>query len=191
MKPWPESIHIALPAWVGQAVDVDRAYPTEEERVALAVHLASENVRHGTGGPFGAAIFNAATGALVGLGINLVTTRRNCALHAEMVAFMVAQGRVGSHTLHLPGGASHDLATSCEPCAMCLGAVLWSGVRRVLSAATREDAIALGFDEGPVFPESIRYLEAREIQFVRGLHRETARAVMERYVALGGTVYNG
>jgi len=191
MQPWPNSIHIPLPDWVAHAVDATRCYPTDEDRVALAVHLASENVRHATGGPFGAAVFETGTGRLVGIGVNLVTTHRNCALHAEMVAFMVAQARVGSHTLHVPDGPSHDLATSCAPCAMCLGGVLWSGVRRVLSAATRDDAIALGFDEGPVFPESIRYLEDRDIRFVGGLHRADARAVMERYVAQGGAVYNG
>jgi tRNA(Arg) A34 adenosine deaminase TadA len=191
MTPWPESIQIPLPDWVGQIIDLDRSYPTDQERVGLAVQLASENVQHGSGGPFGAAIFQSETGLLVGVGVNLVTTRQNCTLHAEMVAFMVAQGRLGSHTLHLPGGPSHDLATSCEPCAMCLGGVLWSGVRRVLSAATRADAIALGFDEGPVFPESIDYLEARGIAFMGGFHRPEARQVMERYVALGGAVYNG
>lgn len=191
MIPWPTQLQISLPAWVSEAVDADRTYPTDEERVAVAVSLAGENVRRCTGGPFGAAVFETATGRLVGVGVNLVTTARNCALHAEMVAFMVAQARIGCHTLHQPGGPAHDLATSCEPCAMCLGGVLWSGVRRVLSAATREDAIALGFDEGPVFPESIRYLEDRGISFVGGLHRAEARAVMEEYVRRGGVVYNG
>lgn len=191
MQPWPVQIAFALPEWVAGVVDPDRPYPTDAERVELAVRLAAENVRQATGGPFGAAIFESASGRLIGVGVNLVTTRKNCTLHAEMVAFMVAQARVGSHTLHQPGGPAHDLATSCEPCAMCLGGVLWSGVRRVLSAATREDAIGLGFDEGPVFAESFRYLEDREIEFVGGLHRDEARAVMAGYVRAGGAVYNG
>ncbi|MDZ4674575.1 MAG: nucleoside deaminase [Gemmatimonadota bacterium] len=191
MTPWPTEIQIALPGWVAGLVDPDRHYSSDSERVEVAVRLAAENTRHGTGGPFGAAIFESESGRLVGVGVNLVTTRMNCTLHAEMVAFMVAQARVGSHTLDLPDGPAHDLATSCDPCAMCLGGVLWSGVRRVLSAASREDALSLGFDEGPVFPESIAYLEARGIEFVRGLHREEARVAMARYMADGGPVYNG
>jgi tRNA(Arg) A34 adenosine deaminase TadA len=73
---------------------------------------------------------------------------------------------------------------------MCIGATLWSGVRRVLCGATRDDAMALHFDEGPVFPESYRYLEARGIAFVRGVLREEARAVLELYRERGGKVYN-
>jgi len=191
MTPWLREVRILLPGWVDDVVDPAGRYQSDEDKVGVAVRLAAENVRRREGGPFGAAVFEAASGRLVGLGINLVTTRHNCALHAEMVAFMVAQAAVGSHTLRLPDGPVHELATSCEPCAMCLGAVLWSGVTRVLSAASREDALALGFDEGPVFAESYRYLEERGISFTRGLQRAEARAVMEQYVAQGGAVYNG
>jgi tRNA(Arg) A34 adenosine deaminase TadA len=73
---------------------------------------------------------------------------------------------------------------------MCLGAILWSGVRRVVTGAAREDATRLGFDEGPVFPESYRYLEARGIRFDRHLLREEAREVLEEYRRRGGIVYN-
>jgi len=81
--------------------------------------------------------------------------------------------------------------TSCEPCAMCLGATLWSGVRRLVFGATRDDAAKLEFDEGPVFPESYKYLEARGIEIVRGMLHDEAAAVLERYRALNGAIYNG
>ena len=115
----------------------------------------------------------------------------NCTLHGEMVAFMMAQVRLGSFTLNASHLPSHELFTSCEPCAMCLGATLWSGVRRVVYAAGREDASMLRFDEGPVFPASYRYLEERGITIVRNLLRDEAVAVLERYRAKSGTIYNG
>jgi tRNA(Arg) A34 adenosine deaminase TadA len=74
---------------------------------------------------------------------------------------------------------------------MCLGALLWSGVGRVVTGATGDDARSAGFDEGPVFPESYAYLERRGVEFVRGVRRDEARAVLESYVQRGGTVYNG
>jgi len=74
---------------------------------------------------------------------------------------------------------------------MCLGATLWSGVRRIVSAAGRDDAMALGFDEGPVFPESWRYLEAQGIALEHGLLAAEAAAVMRRYRDGNGLVYNG
>ncbi|HET9276243.1 MAG TPA: hypothetical protein VFN96_09245, partial [Gemmatimonadales bacterium] len=105
--------------------------------------------------------------------------------------FMLAQARVGQFSLAAPGLPAHELVTSCDPCAMCLGAVLWSGVRRVVCGADRDDAARLAFDEGPVFPESYRYLEARGIEIVRGVLREEARAVLELYRESGGEIYNG
>jgi len=74
---------------------------------------------------------------------------------------------------------------------MCLGALLWSGVRRVVASASRDDAMDLGFDEGPVFPESYRYLEERGIEIVRGVLREEARAVLDLYRSRGGQIYGG
>jgi tRNA(Arg) A34 adenosine deaminase TadA len=73
---------------------------------------------------------------------------------------------------------------------MCLGAVLWSGVRRVVWAATREDANALAFDEGPVFAASYKYLRRRGIHFDAGVLREEGRAILELYHESGGVIYN-
>jgi tRNA(Arg) A34 adenosine deaminase TadA len=157
----------------------------------LAVALAHENVTRRTGGPFGAAVFDLATDLPIAVGVNLVEPLRNAMLHAEMVALMLAGRRLDRYSLSGADLPPHALATSCEPCAMCLGAVLWSGVRRLVCGATREDAQRVGFDEGPVFAESYRYLEQRGITIVRGVRRGEAAAALERYRAEGGTLYNG
>jgi tRNA(Arg) A34 adenosine deaminase TadA len=81
--------------------------------------------------------------------------------------------------------------SSCEPCAMCLGATLWSGVERLVCGAARDDASRLDFEEGPVFPESYKYLEDRGIEIVRNVLRDEAKSVLELYRATGGRVYNG
>ena len=184
-------VRVALPAWVESVVDFDRAYPADDDKMRLAVTLARENVARRTGGPFGAAIFDADTDALVSVGVKSVVRLNNAILHAELVAFMTAQARLGTWSLGLPGGPAHLLATSCDPCAMCLGAILWSGVKRVVAGAAREDATRLGFEEGPVFPESYRYLADRGVELTRGVLRDRAREVMEQYRRQGGVVYNG
>jgi tRNA(Arg) A34 adenosine deaminase TadA len=74
---------------------------------------------------------------------------------------------------------------------MCLGAVLWSGVRAVLIGAARSDVVAHGFDEGPVFPESYAYLAERGIAVVRDVLRNEARAVLDLYAERNGVIYNG
>ena len=184
-------VRVDLPEWAESFESPGQQFSGDVERMQLAVDLARENVTRRTGGPFGAAIFEGDSGRLVAIGVNSVVRLNNCALHAEMVAFMRAQASRRSYSLGVPGMPPHDLFTSCEPCAMCLGAVLWSGVRRVVYAARRDDALRLSFDEGPVFPESFAYLRRRGILIEGGPLREEARQVMEHYRSAGGAIYNG
>jgi tRNA(Arg) A34 adenosine deaminase TadA len=185
------AVTIAHPSWVATAVDWDRRYSSDEERMRLAVSLARRNVGERTGGPFGAAVFERESGRLVSVGTNSVVRANNCVLHGEVVAIMMAQERLSSYTLRADAMPEHELVTSCEPCAMCLGATLWSGVRRLVCGAVRDDAGRLGFEEGPVFPQSHAYLTERGIEIVLGVCRAEANEVMEMYVREGGKIYNG
>src|SRR3954463_13809806 len=185
------SVRVDYPSWVAKVVDWDRLYLADDEKMRVAIAVSRENVERETGGPFGAAVFERASGRLVAVGMNSVVRLNNCTLHGEMVAFMMAQKRLGSFTLAAPNMPEHELFTSCEPCAMCLGATLWSGVKRVVYGAGREDASRLDFEEGPVFPASYKYLEERGIEIVRDLLRDEARAVLELYRTRNGKIYNG
>jgi len=184
-------VHVEYPEWVNDVVDWSATYASDEDRMRLAIAVSRANVERGTGGPFGAAIFESDGGRLVSVGMNSVVRLNNCTLHGEMVAFMMAQQRIGSFTLNAPALPAHELHTSCEPCAMCLGATLWSGVRRVVYGAAREDASRLSFEEGPVFPASYRYLEERGISIARNVLRDEAREVLELYRKNSGKIYNG
>src|SRR5258706_13129129 len=170
------SITVDLPAWVGEVVDLDAPLKTDADRMRVAIRLSREDVGRGTGGPFGALIVEQKSGKIVSVGMNSVVRLHNCTLHGEMVAIMMAQARMKSFTLAAQGMPPHDLVTSCEPCAMCLGAALWSGVKRVVCGAAREDATKLNFEEGPGFAESYKYLEDRGVGIVRNVMREDARA---------------
>ena len=185
-----QALHITLPAWIDDVVDWERPYPDDESRMRVAIAIANENVRRSSGGPFGAVIVEERSGRLVSVGMNRVVPELNSILHAEIIAFMMAQARLGTYTLGAPGLPPHTLVSTCDPCAMCLGATLWSGVRRVVCGATREDAERVGFDEGPVFPESYRYLADKGITFEHGVLRAVARGVLEAYAA-SGEIYNG
>ena len=74
---------------------------------------------------------------------------------------------------------------------MCLGALLWSGVRVLECGASRDDALSLGFDEGPVFPASYEYLERHGVQVVRNVLRAEATSAFRTYRESGGIIYNG
>ena len=184
-----DTVVIAGPGWFREVVDPQATYTTDDDKMRLAIELSRQNVLRGSGGPFGAAIFERPSGRLISVGANSVVRLNNCVLHAEIFAIMAAQKRVGSYTLAGSADVSYELASSCDPCAMCLGALLWSGLCRVMTGAARRDAAALNFDEGPVFPESYTYLEARGIDIVRGVLREEAAAVLELYRRKGGPIY--
>jgi tRNA(Arg) A34 adenosine deaminase TadA len=155
----------------------------------LAIALARKNVESRTGGPFGAAVFERSSGKLVAGGVNLVLPMKNSMLHAEVVAIVLAENRLQSFSLGIESGAEHELVTSCEPCAMCLGAIHWSGVSSVVTGATKQDAEETRFEEGPVFPESYQYLERRGVTITREVLREEARAVLRLYATMSGEIY--
>jgi tRNA(Arg) A34 adenosine deaminase TadA len=177
-----------LPDWAAAYDDPTLVVADEQARMDYAIELARQNVEHGSGGPFGAAIFEMASGRLVAIGVNSVVRLNSSVQHAEMMAIMRAQHRLGSHTLKSPG---HALYASSEPCAMCLGGILWSGIHRLVCAAPAAAACAIGFDEGPVDDASYRHLERAGIEVRRGLLAEQAAAVIQLYCQRGGVIYNG
>ena len=187
---FPE-VTLRLPGWVGElSPDGDRVYRTVEERMRFAVELSRLNVGYGTGGPFGAAIFERETGRLLAPGVNLVVGSGCSVFHAEMVAIMVAQKVVGTFDLGADNLPPYELVATTEPCAMCLGATPWSGVRHLVCGARDEDARAVGFDEGSKMSEWVGSLEDRGISVERNVLREEAVAVLREYAEGGGEIYN-
>lgn len=189
MNEMPSRWELDMPDWLLERERDCPALETDDERMAYAVDLARENVRHG-GGPFGAAVFERDSGRLVAAGVNLVLPRRCSILHAEIVALLRAQQRLDSHDLGRDGLPPCQLATSCEPCAMCLGALGWAGLAGLLCGARDADAREAGFDEGLKHPDWPDWLRAHGIALRRDLHRGRARAVLIDYASEGGAIYN-
>lgn len=187
--PWGEVV-LRLPDWLRElATGRELAFDTAEARMRFVIELAGQNIEQNTGGPFAAAIFETGTGRLIAPGVNRVEPL-NCSIaHAEMVAIALAQQAVGSYDLGV-NGAVCELVTSTEPCAMCLGAIPWSGVRRVLCGARGEDACAIGFDEGAKPTDWVAALQSRRIEVIRDLCRAEAQAVLQQYHTRGGPIYN-
>src|SRR5690242_13153499 len=88
----PRSITLSLPEWLEEALpDDDPVFPKVEDRMRLAIRLAHLSVTNGTGGPFGAAVFDDQAGTLVSLGVNLVVQSQFSIAHAEIIAITLAQ----------------------------------------------------------------------------------------------------
>ena len=185
------SIRIDLPDWVsGFERHLPERLDTAEERMAVAINLSEQNFRHDTGGPFGALVVSEKDGRVLAVGVNRVEPQLCSAAHAEIVALSLAQRRMGSWCLADTPHGPLQLVTSCEPCAMCLGAIPWSGVRSVLCGATKADAEAAGFDEGARPSDWVDMLARRGIDVRNRILREQAARVLERYARSGKAIYN-
>mgnify|MGYP001025655325 CR=1 FL=1 len=182
---------LQLPDWIESvSADPEQVYSTVEERMELVIKLARLNIEYKTGGPFGAGIFESKSGRLVSAGVNLVESADCSIAHAEMVAIAVAQRVIGCYDLGSDKDAAYQLVTSTEPCAMCLGAIPWSGVRSIVCGARDEDARGIGFDEGTKPQNWVKSLENRGIGVVRDILRDKAKAVLLQYGGEGGLIYN-
>jgi guanine deaminase len=137
-----------------------------------AIKLAEESVRSGRGGPFGCVIVR--DGKVIARGSNRVTSTNDPTAHAEVVAIREACKAVG--TFKLP---DCELYTSCEPCPMCLSAIYWARIPKVLYGNTRQDAAAIGFDDDFIYREVPLAPEKRRIEMKPLLRAEAQVAFAE------------
>ncbi len=183
-------LKIQLPDWIESFLDQTGSVHSQiEDRMRFVIELSGRNIEQQTGGPFAAAIFDS-QGNLVAPGVNMVMASNCSILHAEIVAIALAQKVLGRYDLSENGRFNYDLVTTTEPCAMCLGAVPWSGINRLICAARDEDARKIGFDEGSKPNNWIGELEKHRITVLRDILRAEAVKVLEKYKTSGGQIYN-
>ena len=179
--------HLTLPPWIHE-IDAERLYPDDDTKMQLAVTLSARNVDAGSGGPFGAAVFDG-NGRLLAVGVNRVVPQNCSVAHAEMMAYMTAQGRTQRNRLNETGDRI-VLATSAQPCCMCYGATFWAGIDELLIGARASDVMELTeFDEGPLPADWIGELERRGIAVRRDILRDAACDVLRSYSSGGGKHY--
>jgi len=185
-------IRLTLPGWLAKETSGRRiVLPDPEERMRWVIGLSRQNVEHASGGPFAAAVFAINSGKLLGAGVNRVEPLHCSPAHAEVMAIAFAQKNLHTWDLGNDAAMPAELVTSSQPCLMCLGATLWSGVTRMTYAATAADVTAiLGFDEGPLPAAWPQEMQKRSIKVKAEFLRAEAVAILDLYKKKGGTIYN-
>ena len=137
-------------------------------------------------GPFYAAVVSA-DGTIVSESANSVVSAGCSHNHAEMNAISLAERKLGTWNL---AGKGLTLYTTAEPCMMCVGGILWSGIERVVFGVPTESVERMvGFDEG--FKPNWREEFARRcITVVGPLLPEVGEAVLAAYIKRSGVVYS-
>jgi tRNA(Arg) A34 adenosine deaminase TadA len=179
---------LTQPEWLDHWLRRPAPADDDESRIEEVLALAREHVEQGTGGPFAAAVYDLRSGERLSAALNTTIESHCAAAHAELQALSLAQQRIGCHTLE---SVPSVLVSSSAPCTMCLGAIAWSGVRRLVFASSRRDVEAIGFDEGPSTPRWRQELLRRGIGVRGPLRRRQGRAILALYLERGGPIYNG
>jgi tRNA(Arg) A34 adenosine deaminase TadA len=136
---------------------------TEDRKnfMMAAINKAEENILTGKGGPFGAVVVK--DGKIITAVGNRVTSTNDPTAHAEVVAI-----REACKTLETFDLTGCEIFASCEPCPMCLGAIMWARIDKLYFAADRIDASRAGFDDELFYselalPQSQRSLKPTQI----------------------------
>jgi guanine deaminase len=138
----------------------------------LAIKTADENMTDG-GGPFGAVVVS--NGRIVAQAGNRVVPGHDPTAHAEVMAIRMASAALGTHDL-----SNCVIYASCEPCPMCLGAIYWAGIRRIVYASDRYRAAEAGFDDNRIYTELTLTTDKRSIVMDQGLKQE-GDSVLKRW----------
>jgi tRNA(Arg) A34 adenosine deaminase TadA len=180
----------SLPAWlVDELGDLPARLVDDDASMQLVNRLADRNWRAGNGGPFAAIVVDHGTRELISVGVNVVLSSGLSSMHAEVTALSLAQ--VATEGWDLGADRELELVVNWRPCAMCYGAVLWSGVRYLVIAGEGPECEDLtGFDEGPVTPDWRGELELRGIRVTSDIRRAEAVSVYAEYGRSDAIVYN-
>lgn len=130
-----------------------------------AIDIAVQGIQEGHG-PFGAIVVN--NGRIVGMGRNQVTMSLDPTAHAEIVSIREACAHLNTHIL-----TGCTIYTSCEPCPMCLGAILWSRLDGIYYGTTQIDAAKAGFDDQNFYEELKKPQEKRNIPMLQIMRPES------------------
>ena len=153
---------------------------TTKELMREAIRLANDNVKNG-GGPFGAVIADK-DGNIISTGVNRVTANNDPTAHAEVSAIRAAGSKLGTFSME-----GYSIYTSCEPCPMCLSAIIWANIKEVYYACTRKDAGEIGFRDDAIY----EFLETNNKSLLdeKQIDREDCIHLFNEYKKLNGEIY--
>lgn len=142
---------------------------------------AESGMREKEGGPFGTTIIDK-YGNIVANGNNKVLKENDPTAHAEIVAIREACKKLNTYDL-----SDCILYTSCEPCPMCLSAIIWANIKTVYYGCTKNDAGKIGFRDDDIY----NFIKGKNINMLNleQIDRDECIKVFEEYSKTNGIIY--
>lgn len=146
-----------------------------------AICNAEKGILNNEGGPFGAVIVDK-MGNIISNGNNKVIMQNDPTAHAEIVAIREACKKLNKYDL-----SDYTIYTSCEPCPMCLSAIIWSNIKNVYYGCTKQDAGEIGFRDDLIY----EYLkgENQDLLNLKQIDRKECMEIFKKYKKAGGIIY--
>ena len=147
----------------------------------IAKQNAERGIKEKEGGPFGAVIVDKDE-KIIANGNNQVLKQNDPTAHAEMVAIRKACKKLEKYDL-----SGYTLYTSCEPCPMCLSAIIWSNIKEVYYGCTKKDAGEIGFRDDAIYD----YLKGENNGLINleEMDREECIKTFKEYKKQDGVIY--
>ena len=141
--------------------------------MAEAIRLSREAVKHGNE-PFGAVLVK--DGEIVYTNENHIYTPHDFTYHAELGLIRSFNEETGINDL-----SEYTLYSSCEPCFMCSGAMVWAKLGRLVYGASDIDLCRILHEKGSECSRMVFENSGRGPEVTAGLMREESMAVLEEY----------
>lgn len=147
----------------------------------IAKNAAENGINANEGGPFGAVITDK-DGNIIATGNNQVLKNNDPTAHAEVTAIRNACKKLNTYDL-----SNYILYTSCEPCPMCLSAIIWSNIKEIYYACTRQDAANIGFRDDLIY----EYLKGNNSNLIKlqQIDRDECLHLFDEYQKQNKTIY--
>lgn len=152
-----------------------------DKNMNIALECAEKGIEEKKGGPFGAVIVDK-NGKIISSGSNEVLKNNDPTAHAEVVAIRSACEKLNTYDL-----SECTLYTTCEPCPMCLSAIIWANIKEVYYGCTKTDAEEIGFRDSMIYD----YLKEKDESIIKlkQIDREECIRVFKKYKKDNGVIY--
>jgi len=140
-----------------------------------ATDKARETMNQDIGGPFGALIIDKDNN-IVAIASNSVLKDHDPTAHAEINAIRMAAEKLGTHDL-----SGCTLYTTCYPCPMCLGGIIWANIKKVYYGCNAADADAIGFRDDFIYEFIKNNSQDKNILDLEEQEKESCLTLFQEY----------
>lgn len=164
---------------------IDKAKVKTARKIISELQKDMQSFTQNGSGPFVAAIYND-KGELIVKAANSVINERCSNNHAEMNAIKIAEEKLGTYDL---APFNLKLYITAEPCIMCIGGIMWSGIKEVYYGVPTKTVEGItGFDEG-FKPNWFKEFKKRGIIVYGNIEPELGEQELNKYIKYGNEVY--